>query len=89
MFTGAVTQEALIQVSLRHGNKAVDLRALIDSEAADCMFHRLIGVALGIDIESGTRKDYTGIARQSVDGYVHEIGLRVRECLSGSKSRPL
>ena len=42
------------------------------------MFHRSIGEALGIDIESGRVKDYTGIARQSVVGYVHEIGLRVQ-----------
>src|SRR5438132_13636870 len=55
-----------------------NLRALIDSGAADCMFHRSIGEALGIDIESGAAKDYTGIARQSVVGYVHEIGLRVQ-----------
>ena len=33
---------------------------------------------MGIDIESGRVKDYTGIARQSVVGYVHEIGLRVQ-----------
>jgi len=72
------TLHPLIQVSLRHKNNVVDLRALIDSGAADCLFHRSIGEALGIDIESGRPKDYTGIARQSVVGYVHEIGLRVQ-----------
>ena len=72
------TSHPLIQVSLRHKNNVVDLRALIDSGAADCMFHRSIGEALGIDIKSGRLKDYTGIARQSVAGYVHEIGLRVQ-----------
>ena len=40
------TLHPLIQVSLRYGNRAVDLRALIDSGAADCMFHRSIGEAL-------------------------------------------
>ena len=72
------TLHPLIHVSLRHKNKAIDLRALIDSGAADCVFHRSIGDALGIEIESGRLKDYMGIARQSVAGYVHEIGLRVQ-----------
>src|SRR5437879_7599234 len=72
------TLHPLIQVSLGYGNRAVDLRALIDSGATDCMFHRSVGEALGIDIESGTSKDYKGIARQSVVGYVHEIELRVQ-----------
>ena len=72
------TSHPVIQVSLRYGNRAVDLRGLIDSGAADCLFHRSIGEALGIDIESGRVKDYTGIARQSVVGYLHKIGLRVQ-----------
>lgn len=72
------TQHPLIQVTLRYGSRAVDLRALIDSGAADCLFHKSIGEALGIDVESGKPKNYTGIARQSVVGYVHEIGLRVQ-----------
>src|SRR5436853_1702177 len=72
------TLHPLIQVSLRYGNRAIDIRALIDSGAADCLFHRSIGETLGIDIESGRPKDYMGIARQSVVGYVHEIGLRVQ-----------
>jgi hypothetical protein len=72
------TLHPLIQISLRYKNKAIDLRALIDSGAAECVFHRSIGEALGIDIESGRLKDYMGIARQSVAGYVHEIGLRVQ-----------
>ncbi len=72
------TLHPLIQITLRYKNNAVDVRALIDSGAADCMFHRSIGEALGIDIESGRPKDYIGIARQSVVGYVHEIGLRVQ-----------
>lgn len=72
------TLHPLIQVSLRYGHRAVDLRALIDSGAADCLFHRSIGEALGIDVESGKPKDYTGIARQSVVGYVHQIELRVQ-----------
>jgi Aspartyl protease len=72
------TLHPVIQVSLRYKSNSFDLRALIDSGAADCIFHRSIGEALGIDVESGTAKDYTGIARQSVVGYVHEIGLRVQ-----------
>jgi len=81
------TLHPLIQVSLGYGNRAVDLRALIDSGATDRMFHRSIGEALGIDIESGTSKDYTGIARQSVIGHIHEIGLRVQGCRNGLRSK--
>jgi hypothetical protein len=72
------TLHPLVPVSLRYKNRAIDLRALIDSGAADCVFDRSIGAALGIDIESGRLKNYTGIARQSVVGYVHEIELRVQ-----------
>lgn len=67
-----------VQVSVRHKGKALNLRALIDSGAADCIFHRSVGVALGIDIESGETKTYTGIANQSVLGYVHPISLQVQ-----------
>src|SRR6266496_1499218 len=45
------TLHPLVQVSLRYKNRGVDLRALIDSGAADSMFHRSIGNALGIDIK--------------------------------------
>ncbi|PYS24027.1 MAG: hypothetical protein DMF72_06865 [Acidobacteria bacterium] len=72
------TLHPVIQVTLRDGNRAIDLWALIDSGAADCLFPRSIGEALGIDIESGRFKNYTGIARQSVVGYVHKIELRVQ-----------
>src|SRR5205085_11044761 len=72
------TLHPLVQVTLRYKNNVVDLRALIDSGAADCLFHRSIGEALGVDIELGRPKDYTGIARQSVGGYVHEVGLKVQ-----------
>lgn len=67
-----------IQVSIRYKSKALNLRALIDSGAADCLFHRSVGMALGIDIESGETKTYTGIANQSVVGYVHSVSLQVQ-----------
>jgi hypothetical protein len=70
--------EPYIQVSLRYENKALNLRGLIDSGAADCLFHRSVGVALGIDIESGVAKTYTRIASQSVVGYVHPVSLQVQ-----------
>ena len=67
-----------IQVTLRHKNKALNLRALIDSGAADCIFHKSVGAALGIDIEAGEPKTYTGLANQSVVGYVHPVSLQVQ-----------
>ena len=67
-----------IQVSLRYKNTALNLRALIDSGAADCIFHKSVGTALGINIESGEAKNYTGIASQSVVGYLHPVSLQVQ-----------
>jgi len=67
-----------IQVRLRYKNKAVNLRALIDSGAADCLFHKSFGVALGIDVQSSQPKSYTGIAGQSLIGYVHPVSLQVQ-----------
>lgn len=68
----------LIQVRLSYGHKALNLRALIDSGAADCLFHKSVGLALGIDVESGAPKTYTGIASQSVTGHVHPLKLQVQ-----------
>ena len=69
--------QPLVQVSLRYRNRTVRLRALIDSGAADCIFHQSVGQALGIDVESGLEKGYTGIAGQTVTGYVHSLMLQV------------
>ena len=67
-----------LQVRLGFKSKALNLRGLIDSGAVDCLFHRTIGEALGMDIDSGTPKTYAGIAGQEVTGYVHSIKLQVQ-----------
>jgi predicted aspartyl protease len=67
----------LLPVRLYHGDQHIDVLALIDTGAADCLFDHEIGEALGVDLKSGTEKEYYGIGGQSVKGYVHEIQLQI------------
>lgn len=77
----------LLQVRLAYKQRALNLRALVDSGAVDCLFHKSVGVALGIDIESGTPKAYMGIGGQGMTGYVHLLSLQCQAFRSRFRSK--
>lgn len=67
-----------IQVRLYNGIKFTDLISLVDSGADDCMFTSATCADLGIDLKTGTLKQFKGIAKGVlVDSYLHPIEIQV------------
>jgi hypothetical protein len=50
---------------------------MVDSGAADCMFHASIASAIGIRLDSGRREQRTGISGGGAGVWVHSIQLYV------------
>jgi len=51
--------------------------ALIDSGADYCIFHASMGEVIGLDVRSGKKMEYFGIAGVKQTAYFHEIVLSV------------
>ena len=67
-----------VRLSYGHGPQSRRFEALIDSGAADCLFHADIASALQIKIDRGTKADVAGIVRGiKVDAYFHDVSLWV------------
>lgn len=67
-----------VQVTLFNGSAHETLISLVDSGADDCMFHSSIADLLGLDLKSGTPKQFGGIvAGATVDAYMHPIELQI------------
>lgn len=69
----------LIRVSLgkKHAQRTRPFEAMVDSGAADCMFHASIAAAIGIRLDSGRREQRTGISGARGDVWVHTVKLYV------------
>jgi len=65
----------MLQARLFNGAKQQDLVCLVDSGADDCLFPASIAKSLGIDLKSGERKEYSGIAG-TVEAYIHVIEIQ-------------
>lgn len=68
----------LIRVSIgrRHAGRTRPFEAMIDSGAADCMFHASVLSALGIKLDAG-RKERRGGIGGTQDVWVHPVQLFV------------
>jgi hypothetical protein len=67
----------VIPVTLINGNKKVTYLAIIDSGADLCIFHAEIGEQIGINIESGKVLTFSGITREQLTAYFHEIKIGI------------
>ena len=67
----------MLQVRLFNGPKQQDVVCLVDSGADDCLFPASIAESLGIDLKSGERKEYSGIAG-TVEAYIHVIEIQIQ-----------
>ena len=67
----------VIPVTLVNGNKNIQYLALIDSGADLCIFHAEIGEQIGIDIESGKKQEFDGIAGEKMTAFFHNIEIEV------------
>jgi Aspartyl protease len=74
-----VIAKPMIEIRLSHGNKGMNLLALIDSGADACLFHKSVADALEIDYKQGQPKDFSGISgRQAkIVAYFHQVHLTV------------
>ncbi|MGE5444512.1 MAG: retropepsin-like aspartic protease [Ignavibacteriales bacterium] len=67
-----------IPVRLVYKDKYIDVYGLVDSGADASLFHSSVAKELGIDLESGKRKQFFGITEQGIDVYFHKIRLQIR-----------
>ncbi len=66
-----------VPATLRSGNSYVRVEAKLDTGSTFCVFQRLQGELLGLDIESGF-PEWIGTAMGSFLTYGHEVTLSVR-----------
>lgn len=67
-----------VPITLRTGAAAVALNAKVDTGATYCIFQRLYGEHLGLDIERG-HQQLIGTPTGSFAAYGHNVGLSVLE----------
>jgi hypothetical protein len=65
-----------IPVLLRSGGLSVDVTTKLDTGASDCIFERFYGEELKLDIESGSRQDFSA-ATGTFTAYGNEATLSV------------
>lgn len=58
-------------------HKRICCHALVDSGADFCVFHGLIGEAMGLDIRAGKIQPFGGITSGEAKAYVHQILVEV------------
>lgn len=63
-----------LETILRFGNKEFQGKAKVDTGAQYCLFAREIGELLGIEVESGIRRDL-GTLRGAITTFGHEVTL--------------
>lgn len=75
---GASLLKPIIPIRIVVGERSLQYAALIDSGADFCIFHREIGQALGIDIESGEKLEFGGVQQADfAKAYIHDLTLVV------------
>lgn len=68
----------LLRVRLAFGERSTDIVGLVDTGATDCIFDCDVADDLGISLKENLEtRTYTGIAGQSVVGYIKKIAFRV------------
>ncbi|MGZ8846020.1 MAG: aspartyl protease family protein [Pyrinomonadaceae bacterium] len=68
----------MLQVTLFGGTTRKQVICLVDSGADVSLFHASIGRNLGIEIESGTYKEFEGIAG-NLEAYMHDVELQIQD----------
>ncbi|MEK7521267.1 MAG: hypothetical protein AAB599_00485 [Patescibacteria group bacterium] len=52
-----------------------DYVVLVDSGATNCIFHAVVGEAIGIDVKSGSRVLYRGVSKEIMQYFAHKVTL--------------
>lgn len=65
-----------VRLSVGHGPQTTRFECLVDSGAADCLFHADIAAALHLKLEAGIRAPISGIAANvALDAYYHDVNV--------------
>ena len=75
--TGLTVLRPIIAVEVVKKRKSTNLEVLLDSGADFFIFRGEIADLLGIDIESGTQHNITGVGGSGTKGFIHKIGLTI------------
>ena len=77
----------VIPITIINGDSKIANLALIDSGADLCLFHADIGEQIGINIESGKKLTFSGITKDKLTAYFHNIKISIsgyeHECYAG------
>lgn len=65
-----------VPVWLRSGENIINLEAKLDTGASCCIFRRALGQILGLDVESGSRREMSTVTG-SFSVFGHEVTLTV------------
>jgi hypothetical protein len=69
----------LLPIGIKHGNEELYELALVDSGADNCVFHKDIADALGIDLSSAEEVELGGInSDEPIIGFIAEVSLGVQ-----------
>lgn len=63
-----------LPIVLRYGELTIDLEAKVDTGASFCIFERVHGERLGLDVERGQLENF-GTVRGGFQAYGHELSL--------------
>jgi len=74
---GAELLKPIIPIGLLLNKRLIRYEALIDSGADFNIFNAEIGELLGIDIRSGKKVRFSGIAGEPFDVYLHSLNLEI------------
>ena len=67
-----------VRLSYGHGKQSLAFEAIVDSGAADCLFHAQIGKQIGLDVEKGPKRDIGGVGQgATIEAYYHNVKLWV------------
>lgn len=66
-----------VGLSAQKDSDRIYLLALIDSGAADCIFHADFGRQIGLKVEDGPTTEHLGVGGQKVSSHFHYIFLEV------------
>ena len=65
-----------VRVAKKHAQPTRYFEAMVDSGAADCIFHELVAASIGIKLEAGSKEQRMGIGGAQ-EVWVHPIQLYV------------
>ena len=74
---GTELLKPIIPIGLLFNGKIINYEALIDSGADFNIFNAEIGELLGIDVRSGKKIEFSGIAGKPFEVYLHSLTLKM------------